>query len=43
MRVQYLHGTQTTSDQAVTECIKQVELLYVYVTEWIAKNRSDLP
>ena len=30
------------SDQAVTECIKQAELLIEYLDAWIAKNRSDL-
>lgn len=30
------------SDQAVTECIKQAELLIEYLVAWIAKNHSDL-
>jgi len=30
------------SDQAVIECIKQAELLYQYVLDWIKINRTDL-
>jgi hypothetical protein len=30
------------SDQAVTECIKQAELLIDYLNKWITKNRPDL-
>ena len=30
------------SEQAVTECIKQAELLYKAVTAWLAANRPDL-
>ena len=30
------------SDQAIKECIKQAEQLYVCLSEWIAKNRPDL-